>query len=324
MSGEKNMKKIITSLLIFVFFLIFFTQVYALIDVDAVSIDPSEKKYVTIKQLLVDVRQNPLKEENFKYLEEALSLCEKNSSKAEIYYLISTIKQWTPYKNSQKEKTNSSLKYDLQGAMDNIDKAIAMNKKQAKYYEQKASIYSSIRDFDNAVIYCDKAIQLDPKNSDYVYERAQFNFYNKKYEEALNDVTLALKINKKPEYYFTKSFYEKESGKNKEALEDIENAIKFGEQELNYYLYIRTRAEIKYELGFDTKDILKELDFVIEKENFNQNNKYWAYFIKGKILEGQGQDKQAIESYKAALNLIENKIYLQQKIKFLEDKINNK
>lgn len=321
------MKKIITGLLVLMFFLVSFSYLNAAyVNIDNLDIDSSEKNYVKIKQLLLFVQNNSDNNKKNEFAKEAISLSTKKSTKAEIYYFVSTIKEWTVL-DKFKDKTTTRISpevCDLQGAMENIDKAISLNKKQAKYYEQKASIYSSIRDFDNAVIYCDKAIQLDPKNSDYVYERAQFNFYNKKYEEALNDVTLALKINKKPEYYFTKSFYEKESGKNKEALEDIENAIKFGEQELNYYLYIRTRAEIKYELGFDTKDILKELDFVIEKENFNQNNKYWAYFIKGKILEGQGQDKQAIESYKAALNLIENKIYLQQKIKFLEDKINNK
>ncbi|MBR3627360.1 MAG: hypothetical protein IKN42_00780 [Elusimicrobia bacterium] len=319
------MKKIITSLLIFVFFLIFFTQLYALIDVDAVGIEPSEKKYVTIKQLLAEVRQNPLKEENFKYLEKALSLCEKNSSKAEIYYLISTIKLWTPYKNSQNEKTNSSLKYDLQGAMDNIDKAISLDKNQAKYYGQKASIYSRIRDFNNAIIYCDKAIRLDPKNSDCFYERAQFNFYDKKYEDALNDVSKALEISKKPEYYYTKSFYEKELKKNQDALDDIENAIKLGgEQAINYYLYIRTRAEIKHELGFEAEEVLKDLDIVIEKEHFNQNNKYWAYLLKGKILEEHKEYSKALEAYKEALKRAESKMNLQYKIKFLEDKVNKK
>jgi len=87
-----------------------------------------------------------------------------------------------------------------------------------KYYFQKASVYDYVRDFHNAVIYCDKAIELDSKNSDYVYARAQFNFYMKNYEDALKDVSKALEINKKPEYYGTKAFYEKKVGKKTRSI----------------------------------------------------------------------------------------------------------
>ena len=315
------MKKIITSLFLFVFLFCTATQLYALIDVDAVNINSSEKKYTEIKELLMQVKMSPLKEENFEYLEKAISLCKRKSSKAEIYFLMSQIRQYTPLKGEYKSYTDS---LDLQGAMNYIDKAISLDKTQAKYYAQKAAVFGYMRDFYNAVKFCDEAIKLDPKNSDYFYDRAQFNFYIKNYEDALNDVSAALEISKKPEYYATKAFYEKETGKKQEALNDIEKAIEFGDKTPNYYVYIRRRAELKIELGSDEKDVLKDLDTVIEKEQINKNNVYHAYILKGQILEGQEEYAKALEAYKAAVNSAEFKVFLQNKIKFLENKLNKK
>lgn len=315
------MKKFITTLFFFIFLFVVVAQLYAVIDVDAVSIDPSEKEYIKIKQLLMQTRENPLREENFEYLEKAMSLCTKKSSKAEIYFLMSQIKRYTPLKGEYKSYTES---LDLQGAMNDIDKAISLNKNQAKYYAQKADVYGVVRDFYNAIKYCDEALKLDPKNSDYFYERAQFNFYMKKYEDALKDVSAALEINKKPEYYGTKAFYEKEIGKKQDALRDIEKAIEFGDKTPNYYVYIRERAELKLELGIDEEKAFKDLDTVIEKEKSNDNNKYWAYMIKGQILEERKQYSKAVEAYKAAMDLTELKTFFQNKIKLLEEKVNKK
>ncbi len=315
------MKKLVTSLFVFLFSLMAFTQVYAVIDVDATQIDPSEKEYIKIRQLLTQVKRRPLIEENFERLEKAISLCNRKSSKAELYFLMSQIRQHTPLEGEYKSYTDS---LDLQGAMNYIDKAISLDKTQAKYYFQKASVYDALRDFHNAVIYCDKAIELDPKNSDYFHERAQFNFYMKNYEDALKDVSKGLEINKKPEYYGTKAFYEKKVGKKQEALRDIEKAIEFGDKTPNYYVYLRERAELKFELGINEEEALKDLDTVIEKEQINDNNRYWAYMTKGQFLEVKEEYAKALEAYKAAEKLAEFKTFLQNKIKFLENKLNNK
>ncbi len=315
------MKRFITSLFSFIFLFVAVTQLYAVIDVDATRIDTSEKEYIKIRQLLMNVRENPLKEENFEYLEKAISLCTKKSSKAEIYFLMSQIKQYTPLKGNFKSYQES---LDLQGAMKDIDKAISLDKTQAKYYAQKASIFGYVRDFYNAVAYCDEAIKLEPKNSDFYYDRAQFNFYMKNYEDALNDVSAALEISKKPEYYGTKAFYEKEVGKKQEALSDIEKAIEFGDKTPNYYVYLRERGELRLELGLDEEEALKDLDTVIKKEKTNENNKYWAYTIKGQFMEVKEEYAKALEAYKAAEKLTELKTFFQNKIKFLEDKLNKK
>ena len=315
------MKKLMTSLFVFMFSLMAFTQVYAVINVDATQINPSEKEYIEIKNLLMQVKRRPLIEENFERLEKAISLCDRKSSKAELYFLMSQIRQHTPLEGEYKSYTDS---LDLQGAMNYIDKAISLDKTQAKYYDQKASVYDYLRDFYNAIKCCDKAIELDPKNSDYVYARAQYNFYMKNYENALKDVSKALEINKKPEYYGTKSFYEKEVGNKQEALRDIEKAIELGDKTPNYYVYLRRRAELKFELGIDEEETLKDLDTVIEKEQINDNNRYRAYMIKGQFLEVKEEYAKALESYKAAEKLTELKTFLQNKIKFLENKLNNK
>ena len=315
------MKRFITSLFSFIFLFVAVTQLYAVIDVDATRIDTSEKEYIKIRQLLMNVRENPLKEENFEYLEKAISLCTKKSSKAEIYFLMSQIKQYTPLKGNFKSYQES---LDLQGAMKDIDKAISLDKTQAKYYAQKASIFGYVRDFYNAITYCGEAIKLEPKNSDFYYDRAQFNFYMKNYEDALNDVSAALEISKKPEYYGTKAFYEKEIGKKQEALSDIEKAIEFGDKTPNYYVYLRERGELRLELGLDEEEALKDLDTVIKKEKTNENNKYWAYAIKGQFMEVKEEYAKALEAYKAAEKLTELKTFFQNKIKFLEDKLNKK
>ena len=133
-----------------------------------------------------------------------------------------------------------------------------------------------------------------------------------------------MEINKKPEYYGTKAFYEKEVGKKKEALRDIEKAIEFGDKTPNYYVYLRERAELRLALGLDEEEAFKDLDTVIEKEKANENNKYWAYTIKGQFLEVKEEYAKALEAYKAAEKLTELKTFFQNKIKFLENKLNNK
>ncbi|MBQ1609881.1 MAG: hypothetical protein II090_03030, partial [Elusimicrobia bacterium] len=92
----------------------------------------------------------------------------------------------------------------------------------------------------------------------------------------------------------------------------------------NYYVYLRRRAELKFELGIDEEEALKDLDTVIEKEQINDNNRYRAYMIKGQFLEVKEEYAKALESYKAAEKLAEFKTFLQNKIKFLENKLNNK
>ena len=56
----------------------------------------------------------------------------------------------------------------------------------------------------------------------------------------------------------------------------------------------------------------------------NENNKYWAYLLKGKVLEEQKEYSKAIEAYKEAMKRTENKMSLQYKIKSLEAKVNKK
>ena len=322
------MKKIITGLLVLMFFLVSFSYLNAAyVNIDNLDIDSSEKNYDKIKQLLLFVQNNSDNNKKNEFAKEAISLSTKNSTKAEIYYFVSTIKEWTVL-DKFKDKTTTRISpdvCDLQGAMENIDKAISLNKKQAKYYEQKAEIYRNKKDFQNAITFYDKAIELNPNNSKYFYERAVCKYVIKKTEDAINDLSSALKIEEKPEYYAYKSYYEKLIGKKNEALADIEKAIEIsGEDAPNYYVYIRRRTELKYELGFDLKDILKDIDIVIDGEKLNTNNLYWAYSLKGKILESQKEYKEALEAYKKSLEFAENKEVLGYKIKFLEEKINNK
>lgn len=315
------MRKIVTCLFMFIFFLISCSQEHP-VDIDTISIDSSEKKYVEIKQLLMNVREYPKEEKNLKYLEKALDLCEKDSSKAEIYFLIAETKLFIPLKGEFKNYQSS---LDLQGAMDSIDKAISLNKKQAKYYGMKARIYRNINDFENAIVFYDKAIKLIPeKTSD-----SNRNLYHNK----------AFYIYNKAQFYFDKSECEKIIGKKKEALADIENAIKYaGEFDVNYNNYLTARIELKEELGFDIENILRDLDIIIDEDN--KIKKYWAYLRKAVILEEHKEYAQALQAYKAALELSEKepsvreykavigvrdyKNSLQNIINLLEDKVNNK
>ena len=137
------MKKIVTGLLVLMFFLVSFSCLNAAyVNIDNLDIDSSEKNYVKIKQLLLFVQNNSDNNKKNEFAKEAISLSTKNSTKAEIYYFVSTIKEWTVL-DEFKDKTKTRISpevCDLQGAMENIDKAISLNKKQAKYYEQKAEI----------------------------------------------------------------------------------------------------------------------------------------------------------------------------------------
>lgn len=291
------------------------------IDVGAITIDPSEKQYVQIKQLVMEIREYPNDEKNPEYLEQALNLCEKDLSKAEIYFLIAESKLYKPVRGDFKSYPSS---LDLQGAMDYVDKAISLNKNEPKYYGLKAHIYRNVNAFENAIAFYDKAIKLIYKEAD-----VNTNLYHNR----------AMYIYNKAQFYCDKAECEKAVKKNKEALADIENAIKYaGEFDSNYNFYLKEAIELKEELGIDVKVILKGLDDIIKEGNGIR--KYWAYLRKGVILEKQEEYAQAKEAYKAALNLYENdpsiKEYkmkigvkerensLQNIIDSLETKINNK
>ncbi len=316
------MKRLMLSLLLFVFFLLSFTQVYAAIDVGGIRIDPSEKEYAKIKQLVFETREYPNNEKNLEYLEQALNLCNENVSRAEVYFLISEIKLYKPVKGEFKSYQDS---LDLQTPMDCIDKAISLNENEAKYYGMKARIYRKENEFENAIVFYDKAIKLITEeatdvNIDLYHNRARY-IYNK------------------AQFYCDKAECEIFIKKKKEALEDIENAIKCaGEFDFNYNYYLIKAVELKEELGVGVKNILKDLDAIIK--DGNGIKKYWAYLRKGVILEEQKKYGQAIEAYKAALDLDENdssiKEYkvklgihgqensLQNRINSLENKLNKK
>ena len=133
-------------------------------------------------------------------------------------------------------KTNTK---DLDGAMEDIDKAISIIKKpDATYYTQKAWIYYEKNDYNNAVEYLRKSLKIDSNNG---YALGLFMFMaadNEDYKMVIKTARRLLKVDPAADCNhalyatYAKALYL--TGKKKEALTQIEKAIEIEPSDEDY------------------------------------------------------------------------------------------
>jgi|GEM_PF-2619739 len=90
----------------------------------------------------------------------------------------------------------SQIYSDLQKptlAIENVNKAIALSGKKIPYYmfEERARLYEVIHENDKALVDFSEALRVGPKEAGCHYDRALLYFKKGRYQEAVNDLTLA-------------------------------------------------------------------------------------------------------------------------------------
>ncbi len=160
---------------------------------------------------------------------------------------------------------------DFQGALELIDKAIAMDSFYAEAFVKRAHVGLDLKDYNNVIKDCNKALALDKNTTDawiyrgwaYYYEqnyqvaiedysaalalksseaiycqRAVTYYRMKDYGSAMKDLDIVIKQNVKNEYaYYLKGAIYFEQRNYEMALVNINQALALGSQDVNIYLF---------------------------------------------------------------------------------------
>ena len=131
------------------------------------------------------------------------------------------------YHMSSLYKTNTK---DLDGAMEDIDKAISMVKKpESMYYAQKAWVYLEKKDYDNAKDYLKKSLKINPNDGYALGLLMIMAVDNENYDTVIRIVRHMLKVDPAAKYNpamyatYAKALYK--TGKRKEAIKQINTSL---------------------------------------------------------------------------------------------------
>lgn len=128
---------------------------------------------------------------------------------------------------------------DLDSAMEDIDKAIAMVKKpNSEYYAQKAWVYIEKDDYNNAILYLNKSLKINPKDG-YAWGVCMFISYdNEDYNQVIKIARKLLKQDPSAKYnpalYATYAEALYKTGKKQKALKQIEKSIEIEPNDTSY------------------------------------------------------------------------------------------
>ena len=230
----------------------------------------------------------------------------------------------------QKEQEN-----DFRGALELIDKAIAMDSFYAEGFVKRAYAGLGLKDYNNVIKDCNTALVLDNKSADawvykgwaYYYQqnyqvaiecystalalkpseaiycqRAVTFYRMKDYDPAMKDLDIVIKLNAKNEYaYYLKGAMYFEQRNYEMALININQALALGSRDVNIYLF---QGESLVYLQKD-KQAMESFDKAIETDPENG----YPYYDKAKCFLSIN-DYYKKENHLAAIKLYDRAIEL--------------
>lgn len=181
-------------------------------------------------------------------------------------------------------------------AIKDLDMAISIENNNSQYYFERAKLNSRHTFiWQKALEDLNKAISLNPQNSDFFNERADIYKYICKYELAINDCEVALKLNPRSAMaYLLKGLTYWEKGDMTLVLENLGKAI---ELEPNYKNAYSWRAQF---LSKQEKynEALRDYDFLINLEPTK-----WNYLKRADIYKKLGNLYMAYQDENTANSL---------------------
>ena len=160
---------------------------------------------------------------------------------------------------------NDLKNYDFQKAIENFDKAIAINPNGFEALAYRADIYSIIGDDKNAMEYAQKAISLNPTDAYSNFIMGALYCSSDK-EKAKNYLTKSIRYNPKFERaYINRGKLYFMEGLFKESLDDCSKVIKMNPQ---YYLAYEFRAVSYFSLK-QPNQALSDLNYLVKKQPKN-------------------------------------------------------
>lgn len=122
-----------------------------------------------------------------------------------------------------------SMNNQLNEAMVDFDKAIALDSSQAEYFVNRAITYFKMKNFALSLNDFNQAIRLNPQNIDYYLNRCNVFIALNQWNNAASDLTKALKLNpNNGDIYAQRSFAYSKLGLTDKACNDIQKALQLG------------------------------------------------------------------------------------------------
>ncbi|MBN1970861.1 MAG: tetratricopeptide repeat protein [Candidatus Delongbacteria bacterium] len=316
------------------------------LESDPNNIDVLEKLFISEKKL--------------DHTENALDLCDKilkiDNNKAEftlhkanLYFSkkdysnasLSYSDYHSKIEGTSESYLNSSISYFENGeynkSLEEIGKAINLDKNCSNLYLARTKIYNKLNDFDNmlkdyrtaldldpensialknygnilfysgnlieASIVFKKLVKIDPANSEYHYRKADIEFNQKNNIAAKASIGKAIERNNiKHEYYKLHSEILFRLGELDNAIDQINNAINLDGNISDYY---RIRAELLLKKN-DLKKAMLDIDKAIVLNDSNAE----FYHLRSKINANQNNKEESISDLTKAYEISNDVVYL--------------
>ena len=135
---------------------------------------------------------------------------------------------------------------NLEKAVEYFSSAIAINELSPDIFNNRAGLYTYLKQYSNALNDCDKAIQLKPTFAEAHLNRSQILLEMKQYEDALLSCNRVIQLRNFPEAYNTRGAILKKLGRHEEALSDFNLALEINTNFVDAY---NNRGVLVQELG---------------------------------------------------------------------------
>lgn len=237
----------------------------------------------------------------------------KNTIIASVLALLAVAcKQGTEAEKDNKAHTDSLMKVLNSPELNAINAKILDNPSDANLYNERAKVYVSLKQFDDAINDTRRAIRMDSTNANYYLTEADVFFasnHTRNAKDVLEKVTAKFPDNtegllKLAElYYFVKQY--------DPAFEKINQALKINVSLAKaYYL----KGSIYKEVG-DTAKAISSLETTLE-----QDNKHYGAFLDLGLIYAARRNTIAFEYYDNALSIKPQSIeVLYAKAKLFQD-----
>lgn len=183
--------------------------------------------------------------------------------------------------------------------------ALSLNPSHISAYSGLAAAYLSLKQFDEAVFYCDKGIAVDSEFPNIYGIRGQAKFFLRNYDEAENDLKKSIALLEKPSKYPA----------NPSLLEYVKSLLNAVKQQREYEsrpqkttpMSQEESVEIKYLRHLDqAKNYIAGAQYLqaiqeCEKAIALNEKEDQAYLYLGQAYEAIGRYKEAQEAYQKAI-----------------------
>lgn len=120
----------------------------------------------------------------------------------------------------------------------------------------RRQVYDSMKDYNNSLRMSDKLLEIVPDRADYKYHKTWTLMKLKRYNEALQEINEAIKIDSAiGRFYFTRAYIYNSLHNKQECLNSMETALKYQLTLFQKKIAILTIKKIRKKLNIESKEI---------------------------------------------------------------------